>query len=178
MSFGIESGLLDLLKVEGGYSNNPNDSGGETMYGVTKAVARANGYMGAMKDLPVSVAKNIYRKRYFTDPGFDKIAAVSPAIAGELFDTGVNMGPAIANGFLIQALNALNRQQKDYKDIGLAPQAPEALRSFLRKRGTQGEHVLLKALNCLQGARYIKLVETSPKNEDFLYGWLDNRVSL
>jgi lysozyme family protein len=35
-----------LIDVEGGYTNNPDDSGGETMWGVTIAVARRNGYTG------------------------------------------------------------------------------------------------------------------------------------
>ena len=33
-----------LMKHEGGYVNHPNDPGGETMYGVTKRVANAQGY--------------------------------------------------------------------------------------------------------------------------------------
>lgn len=179
MSFGIESSLLVLLKAEGGYSNNPNDAGGETNHGITRKVAQANGYAEAMKDLPLSKALDIYRQQYWFTPGFDKVAKVSPSIAGELFDTGVNMGPSVAIGFLIQVLNALNRQQKDYEDVGFIQQAPVALAAFLNKRGQdEGEHVFLKALNCLQGARYIRLAEDKPQNEDFLYGWLSNRVSL
>jgi hypothetical protein len=36
--------------------------------------------------------------------------------------------------------------------------------------------VLLKAMNALQGERYIALAEARPENEAFLFGWLDNRV--
>ena len=53
-----------VIAAEGGYSNNPSDKGGETMYGITMAVARANGYSGPMKDMPRSVAVAIYSKRY------------------------------------------------------------------------------------------------------------------
>ena len=35
-----------LITHEGGFSNHPDDPGGATMYGVTEAVARANGYTG------------------------------------------------------------------------------------------------------------------------------------
>ena len=35
-----------IIDREGGYVDEPDDSGGETNYGVTKAVARANGYRG------------------------------------------------------------------------------------------------------------------------------------
>jgi hypothetical protein len=46
-----------LLLREGGYSDNAADSGGQTKYGITEEVARAHGYTGAMKDLPLSVAQ-------------------------------------------------------------------------------------------------------------------------
>jgi len=38
--------------------------------------------------------------------------------------------------------------------------------------------VLLRALNCLQGERYIALAEGRPKDEAFIYGWLRTRVTL
>jgi len=131
-------------------------------------------------DTPVAAALSAYRQRYWYDPGFDKVAAVSQSIAGELFDIGVNMGPAVATEFLIQTLNALNRQQMDYADICFPPQAPVALKVYLTKCGhVDGEHVFLKALNCLQGARYIRRAEYIPQHkEDYLYNWLSNRVSL
>ena len=41
--------LIDgVIGREGGYSNHPADRGGPTRWGVTEAVARANGYRGDM----------------------------------------------------------------------------------------------------------------------------------
>ena len=40
-----------ILLVEGSYSNDKNDKGGETKYGITKERARECGYKGNMKDL-------------------------------------------------------------------------------------------------------------------------------
>jgi len=34
----------------------------------------------------------------------------------------------------------------------------------------------LKAVEALQGAKYLRLAETRPANEAFLYGWLANRI--
>ena len=48
-----------LMGHEGGYSNNPKDPGGETMWGITARVARAWGYSGPMKSLPRETAKQI-----------------------------------------------------------------------------------------------------------------------
>jgi lysozyme family protein len=176
----IESIIRDIIKVEGGYSNDPSDSGGETCWGITVAVARANGYAGAMKDMPQQVAYDIYYKQYVVAPNFDKIAVLSEAIAAELVDTGVNMGVGVASKFLQQSLNALNDSGTQYPDLvvdgAIGKGSISALQAFLAKRGTEGQVILNRALNALQGARYISIAETSPKNERFVYGWLKNRV--
>ena len=178
----IEEIINDIIRVEGGYSNDRNDSGGETMYGITVAVARENGYLGEMKNLPKQTAYDIYYKSYVVKPGFDKIAKVDPEIAAELVDTGVNMGVGVAGKFLQQALNALNDNASKYPDLtvdGVVGKASvSALEAFLKQRGSEGRVVLLTALNALQGARYISIAEASPKNERFLYGWLRARVKL
>ena len=36
--------------------------------------------------------------------------------------------------------------------------------------------MLLKAIEALQGERYLDLAERRPANEAFLYGWLANRI--
>jgi lysozyme family protein len=174
--------LIDeVIGREGGYSNHPADRGGATRWGVTEAVARAHGYAGDMRALPRTRAVSIYHRLYWTKPGFDKVAAVMPHVAAELFDTGVNMGPGTASGFLRRALNALNRGGSDYADIPAAGlvDAPllAAIKAFVAKRGAGGELVLLKAIEALQGERYVRLAERRPANEAFLYGWLANRIS-
>lgn len=170
-----------LLLVEGGYTNNPADKGGETNFGVTIAVARENGYAGPMAAMTRDQAAAIYRAKYWAKPGLYLIAPLSAKIAAELFDTGVNMGTGTAGIFLQRALNALNNQGKDYPDIvvdgGIGPGTAAALKALLAKRGPAGESVILKALNCLQGARYIELAESRAANEVFEFGWLANRVS-
>jgi lysozyme family protein len=176
------SDLIDeLIEREGSYVNHPADKGGPTKFGITEAVARAHGYAGAMAELPRDEAAAIYRRRYWLRPRFDRVAARAPRVAAELFDTGANMGPAVAATFLQRALTALNRGGKDYPDltpdgrVGLATLA--ALDCFLEARGKRGgETVLLRALEALQGERYLRLAEKRPANEAFLYGWLANRI--
>ena len=190
-----ETELIDaLIDREGGYVNHPADRGGPTKYGITEAVARAHGYAGAMAQLPRDEAAAIYRRLYWLRPRFDQVARRAPAIAAELFDTGANMGPAVAATFLQRALTALNRNGKDYPDLvpdgRIGPATLAALDAFLDLRGssppigsdgggqqkTGGEAVLLRALEALQGERYLRLAERRPANEAFLYGWLANRI--
>jgi lysozyme family protein len=165
---------------ESGYVNHPADRGGATCWGVTEAVARAHGYRGEMRSFPRTEAISIYERLYWLKPGFDAVAPIAPTIAAELFDTGINMGPAVAVAFLQRALNALNRGALDYDDVIAGPRIDEAtigaLRGFLNKRKPGGERVLLKALEALQGERYLDLAERRPANEAFLYGWLASRV--
>jgi lysozyme family protein len=174
--------LIDaLIDREGGYVNHPADKGGATNFGITEAVARAHGYRGGMRDLPRSEAAAIYKRLYWLRPKFDQVAKRSESVAAELFDTGVNMGPAVAATFLQRALSALNRDRKDYPDLvpdgRIGPATLSALDAFFQLRGTkQGETVLLRALDALQGERYLRLAERRPANEAFLYGWLANRI--
>lgn len=172
--------IEDVIDREGGYVNHPADRGGPTCWGITETVARANGYTGAMRDLPRATAAAIYRKLYWTRPGFDKVAARAPKVAAELFDTGINMGTGIAVGFLQRLLNALNRERRDYPDVAvdrsIGPRTLAALDGYLAARGKAGEAVLVRGLDALQGARYVALAEGQPSQEAFVYGWLANRL--
>jgi len=87
-----------LLRNEGGYNNY--DSAGETMHGITKAVALENGYYGPMEDMPISIAKSIYRKRYWAT----WMECASMPLSFELFDAAVNCGPTRAAKLLQKAL--------------------------------------------------------------------------
>ncbi|GBH29034.1 glycoside hydrolase family 108 protein [Sphingobium xenophagum] len=170
----------DVIAREGGYSNHPADRGGPTNWGITQAVARDNGFVGDMRALPRATAVAIYRRIYWDQPGYAFVAEMAPSVASELFDTAVNMGVGTATGFLQRALNALNRNQRDYPDLTLdraiGARTLGALRAFRALRGKAGEAVLLKAIEAMQGERYIALAENRPANEAFLYGWLANRI--
>ncbi|GLV22580.1 hypothetical protein TomMM35A_24280 [Sphingobium sp. TomMM35A] len=172
--------IEEVIAREGGFSHHPADRGGATNFGITEAVARANGYAGDMRRLPRALAESIYRRLYWERPGYAFVAEMVPEIAAELFDSAVNMGAATATGFLQRALNALNRNQKDYPDLKvdrvIGAKTLAALKAFMALRGKAGEKVLLKAIEALQGERYLALAESRPANEAFLYGWLANRV--
>jgi lysozyme family protein len=172
----------ELIEREGAFVDHPNDKGGPTMYGITEKVARLHGFDGPMRHMPRTLAVSIYKEQYWSVPNFDRVAMIDQAIAEELLDTGVNMGIAWPGIFLQRSLNALNNQGTHYSDItvdGLVGNATlSALKDFLDKRQSRGQAVLLKALNCLQGGRYIELSESRERNESFVFGWLDHRVNL
>ena len=172
----------ELIKREGGYVNNPNDRGGATNFGITEVVARASGFKGNMKDLPLATAKDIYKKQYWISPRFDQVNVISNAVAEELLDTGVNCGTGFAKPLLQRALNLLNNQgQGGWPDLAIdgvyGAATLNALKIYLGKRGKEGEKVLVRTLNIMQGQRYIEICERNPSQEQFFYGWINNRVS-
>lgn len=177
MDHTFEIAFTRTLGVEGGYSNNPNDPGGATKFGITIAVARANGYKGDMKVLPLDKAKEIYKKNYWDSLKLDKF---SPPLAIKLFDAGVNVGIKRVAQWLQTSLNALNSQQRFYSNIAvdgmIGPATINAYNSLAERRGSSANAILIKAINCLQGSYYLNLAENDSKFETFIYGWLSNRI--
>lgn len=173
--------LVDqVIGVEGGYANHPADRVGATMWGITEQVARAHNYAGDMRNLPRKFAAAIYAQRYWFEVGLDRVAAVAPELAAELFDIAVNMGPRWAGTLFQRALNVLNRGASDYPDIEadgrIGTMSIDALNRFIARRKAPGLVVLLRAVSCLRGARYIEIAEKNPSQEAFVYGWIANRV--
>lgn len=91
----------ELIVNEGAYSNHPQDKGGETMYGITRETARAYGYTGAMRNMPLSAAKEIYRKGFWEK---NKCHLMPHVLAFHVFDACVNHGAGNATRFLQRAL--------------------------------------------------------------------------
>lgn len=173
--------LVDrVIEREGGFVDHPDDSGGATCWGITQALAREHHYPGSMKDLTKDEARRIYKVAFWDPLKLDTVVAMSEPLAEELFDSSVNVGKAAAAGWLQRSLNAFNLKGTIYPDLKVdaqvGPATINALRSFLAYRKRDGEVVLLRALNSLQGAFYIGLAEKREKDESFVFGWLLNRV--
>lgn len=121
--------LKEVLKHEGGYVNHPKDPGGETNYGITKATAKAHGYTGSMRAIPMTVVEAIYRKSYWNTPGY-KCDTLAAGVDLATFDFGVNSGPARAATYLKSAVG------------GTAVQTVKKLcaarMGFLKRLGTWG----------------------------------------
>ena len=90
-----------LMEHEGGYVNHPSDPGGETMWGVTKRVAVANGYKGSMRNLPKATAQAIADKDYWQVVRGDDLPN---DVAWQVFDAAYNHGNEQAIKFLQRAV--------------------------------------------------------------------------
>src|SRR5579871_1970425 len=87
--------LIDTLVYEGGYSNNPHDPGGSTMFGITQKTY--DSYRIVYRLTRASVAQitaaernQIYREQYWNHIQGD---ALRSGIDMSVFDCAVNSGP-------------------------------------------------------------------------------------
>lgn len=85
MESSFEQAIKFVLRWEGGYSNNPNDPGGETNFGISK---RAYPSLD-IKNLTIEQAKVIYHKDYWLKAGCDQLSYPLDII---IMDTAVNCG--------------------------------------------------------------------------------------
>lgn len=174
--------INEIIDREGGYVNNPKDAGGATKYGITERTARSHKYTGEMINLPRDLAYQIYANTYYYRPGFGEVARYSPALSEMMTDAGVVCGPGKPSEWLQRLLNVLNREERTYKDIkvdgSIGHNTITALDAYLDARGKDGEEILIRGFNCLLGAHFIGCAEDRSANEEFIYGWLKNRVML
>ncbi|WP_071124852.1 glycosyl hydrolase 108 family protein [Leptotrichia massiliensis] len=153
-----------LLKVEGGYSNDKNDKGGETKYGIIEEEARDFGYKGDMQDLTIDFPKNIYLKKYYLGNKLDKV--VNDKVALSICDWAVNSGRNGTKNVQV-ALNQINGSDLVVDGI-IGNKTLEALNSVDPEK-------FLEVYHNLQRIYYKGKVEADRTQEKFLTGWL-NRV--
>ena len=96
----LEDSLKRLLGSEGGFVDHPADPGGATNYGITQRVAKAHGFNGDMRNLPLSTALAIYKADYWTPIKADQLPET---LRFHVFDAAVNSGPAQAVKWLQSA---------------------------------------------------------------------------
>lgn len=170
-----------VVGLEGGYTDDPADSGGQTKFGISFAVARESGYGGEMKDLTEIQAREIYRKRYWDALHLDAVAAIDYPLALKIFDAGVNVGTGKVAEWVQRALNVLNNEGAYWPDLkadgDLGAKTLSAIQALFTRRGADGMAVLRRAVNCFQGHHYLALAERRKKDERFVYGWLKQRVN-
>ena len=153
-----------LLRVEGGYSDDENDKGGKTKYGITEEEARDFGYKGDMQDLTKDFAKNIYLKKYYLGNKLDKV--VDDKVALSICDWAVNSGRNGTKNAQI-AINQLTNANLDVDGI-IGNKTLDALNVVDPEK-------FLEVYHNLQRIYYKGKVEADRTQEKFLTGWL-NRV--
>lgn len=146
----FDEAFVRLLGNEGSYSNDPQDPGGETMWGITRAVAYECGYRGDMKAMTQGTAKAIYQGRYWNAVRAEELPA---EVRFDVFDAAVNSGPVQATKWLQQALGVA-------ADGVIGPQTLAAVKSADGAR-------LSKRINSAR----LRFMTDLPTWKDFGRGW-------
>ena len=173
--------LNRLLQLEGLYSNDKKDLGGETIFGISR-IANPDwkgwelvdkGHWRENADILQLLrmkAEIFYRSKYWDKIKGDDILLQS--IANRLFDISVNMGIAIAVRYLQYALNVFNDEQIE-EDGMMGDKTLKSLNGFLKLNNS--EFYIDQALICQQGNRYLRIAHRLPTQKRFIKGWF-NRI--
>ena len=160
------------IKLEGGFSHHPADTGGRTAYGISE-----KWFPEAWEDgEPTrSVAFLIYRDHFWLPLRCNLID--SQNIANELFDTGVNCGIGKAAEWLQEAINAMavpgggSLVEVDgllLVDGRIGPKTINATNAFAVGDTARA---VFNFMNFLQGNHYYDL-----DHAVFLRGWFAHRI--
>ena len=162
--------VAELFKLEGVDSNDPDDPGGLTRFGITEAEWLNRNPQKPLKSITLDDARAFYREWYWHEPGFDRLALLAPMAAWECFEAGVNCGTGTAVKFLQRALNFLaDAGLKD--DGGLGDMTLGAVRAFVA-RGRDYESFLVLAQNGEQYINYKACVDKRPVSRKYAPGWM------
>lgn len=179
----FKQAIPHILKHEGGYVNNPNDSGGATNYGVSLRFLKGfNGKVGDfdgdgdvdiadIKNMTVEDAMGIYEDFWWKKYKYGLIN--DQTIATKIFDFSVNMGAKRAHILLQQALNRAFGMNLAVDGI-IGP----ATRGVINSIEDDEEQILLNAYADEAWGFYSRLIARNPRMKVFSRGWKRRAYSL
>jgi len=180
--------FLQAFKItmgnEGGYSNNPNDRGGETYAGIarnywpdwsgwsvvenTKSQSPANldAALRANSNLQAAI-EAFYKTNFWDVISLDNLT--SQQTANQLFDTAVNMGTGTAARFLQEGVNNL-------KPGTLAIDGAVGPHTITAANATNVESLYDQVIQ-LRKDRYLQIIAANPSQAQFEHSWFSRLTS-
>ena len=169
----LDAMLLKTLRHEGGYSNDPDDPGGPTMYGCTLATYRAYYRNDSLTEDDLRKAteeeiRTIFLQEYFYKP---RLNLLSGRIAPAVFDFGINAGPAQSIKILQRTCNTLRRTSGALADDGIMGPLTA------KKANSLPSGPVLAAFCDRRVSFYVDLVNKRPELRCYLNGWRKRAMS-
>lgn len=169
--------LTELLSFEGGYSNNPADSGGETAFGISRHyqpnwlgwplvdeqkklhsnLVSLNAALSGSQEVMLAVSQ-FYKQLYWN---FDSIP--SQAVANKMFEMEINFGTGSAVRILQQGLVRLGHSLSIDGSLGPAT---------LNLLQTTKEPDLLHSLRAYSALYRVHKILAHPDQIQFADGWI------
>ena len=170
-----DSAIDFVLEQEGGYTNDPNDSGGETVFGIARnenpnwegwviidQLKTIPGYISSIDTNPglLQSAKDFYQANYWLPCSCDDLPT---SLAVSVFDCSVNQGVTKAKRLLQMALNVTVDGVIGSETITAAAKAGvHEVKMFLAQRL----------------ADYTRIIMQNPKNLIYAVNWSFRVLSL
>lgn len=161
-----------VLKLEGKLSDNPNDPGGITNYGISLRFLKAAGVdidcdgdidADDIRKVTPDKAKEIYREKWWNPYGYERIHSIE--IAKRLFAAAIHMGQKAATKRLQNAINTLKYTHLEVDGIlGI---------KTIAATNMADENKLLHALQAESEQYYRRIVQLHPGLSSFLEGWIN-----
>lgn len=166
----FSSALSSTLKFEGGYVNDPKDTGGETNFGITRKTytdwLKNNGMPIDnidMHNIPIEHINAIYKQNYWNKSGCEQLP---PVVAQQVFDFSVNSGNKNSVSILQSIVGAK-------ADGNYGPQTNQAVQNYIKQNG---ELNLAKSIVDARRNFILKKIQEGKINSKFKKGLL-NRVN-
>lgn len=154
------------LSHEGGWSDDPDDPGGATNFGITLEVAQHHGVQTkeALRAITPEKVSEIYHASYWRFGGiFDQ------RVATKIFDMGVNFGLRTAVRMAQEIMNSLGAYLQ--VDGIMGPNTESCINAVDPEQ-------LLQLLCMACENRYLAIVDRRPASAKYLKGWLHRALEL
>jgi lysozyme family protein len=154
-----------LLKLEGGFVDDPKDAGGATNFGLTLGFIQSfdsECTVEKLKEMTEKEACAIYQKYWWDKYSMGSIN--DQALASKVLDTFVNLGPNQATRIIQKAIN--DAGIPTHIDGQFGPQTISAL-------NTPKKDEILQYMKDNLVAFYKSIVANKPSQTKFLKGWLN-----
>jgi lysozyme family protein len=163
----LDVALAFTLQNEGGFSDDPQDSGGPTSMGITQS--DLSQYLGRqatvddVRNMSLETATAIYKANYWSDG----LSQLSQPVATAIFDFGVLHGTTSARKLAQSVANGLGASLAVDGVIG--PASIAAINALPSKAFVQDYASAIDQV-------FASIVANYPKDQVFLKGW-DNRAA-
>lgn len=162
-----------IIAIEGErYTNDPNDRGGPTKWGITLRTLSAYRHQEVtaeeVKNLSKEEAKAIYKNLYWDKLNLDQ--ALYQSVADVLFDAGVNFGPPVAASRAQEIL--VNKFHRVLPVDGVIGKRTISELNLLEPK----QFIYQFALATAQ--KYCDIVRSDPSQLRFLKGWINRSFNM